>query len=163
MDDLSTLMKNLSLKAILVAFVADFGVTQILATFLSLAAILAIPQARGLAVSGNAAALTTLLSTSTPYMAMGLVCACVGEVIGGLVAGNLAPSHPKPNALAAAAIAILSSFIFIMSYPMWYRVAVIVTVVPCYWLGMSWAMRRNAAKLARLGLAANSAPLAPPR
>ena len=157
-----TFMKNLSVKAILIAFVADFGVTQILATPFSLVMMFAVPQARALMMGGNPTTIMTFLSNWPPFIVMGLVCACVGEVIGGLVAGLLAPLHPKLNAIATAIVAILFSLLLIGSYPLWYRVVSIALVVPCYHQGAQWAIRRNAAKAVRQPLAPEVAPLASP-
>jgi hypothetical protein len=154
-------MKNLSLKAILVAFAADFAVSQMLATVASLVAIFAMPQAR--ALMSNPTGLATFLSNWTPFLVMGLVCACVGEVVGGFVAGLLAPLDAKRNALAAAGLTVIISLALTGSYALWYRIAAIALIVPCYWLGALLAMRRNAAKAGSATFAGEGAPLAPPR
>jgi hypothetical protein len=80
-------------------------------------------------------------------LAIALLYRCVFTIIGGWIAARLAPSRPMRHALILGAIgtaaAIAGCLIMWKLGQQWYAIALVLTAIPCTWLG-GWIRGRAA-------------------
>jgi hypothetical protein len=66
---------------------------------------------------------------------------CVYSILGSYIAARLAPRHPMRHALILGAIGLVLSAAGVIAAtqhdlgPLWYPIALVVTALPCAWLG----------------------------
>ena len=70
---------------------------------------------------------------------LALVYRCIYAVIGGYIAAMFAPNHPVGHAIILGIIGLVASiFGAVVAWdlsPHWYPIALIITALPCTWLG----------------------------
>jgi hypothetical protein len=73
---------------------------------------------------------------------------CIYAVLGCYLAARFAPRHPMRHALALGAVGLVLSLAGAMAAksvalgPMWYPIALVLTALPCAWLGGALYRRR---------------------
>jgi hypothetical protein len=125
----TSILSHLRWRAILLGFVTDHGASQIMGIVIGIGAGIF------LAAQGRSADLQRMTHESTNFL---LVVGALGSfftVVGGFVAGRLAPQARYWNAAAVGLVDILVGFLSHGHPPFWFSATGIAVTLPCALLG----------------------------
>ncbi|HAS53039.1 MAG: hypothetical protein A2X56_12055 [Nitrospirae bacterium GWC2_57_13] len=134
-------MKDISVKAVVLGFLADVGATAIVVVVLVVAAFFMYPEAYA-----NEEQIEALFST-TGVLVFGLVIGLLCTMLGGFVAGSIAKKAHYLNSGLVGGLGVLLGVAFVGQSPLWYDVVTFITIIPAAMLGGHLAKGRHPAPL----------------
>ncbi len=128
--DKSSILKRVRWQAVLIAFVVDYGGST---AFGVLAGVIA--GVAHASQGGDPSDVQSAMFSSPQFMALLLAVGLIFVIIGGFVAGWLAPQARFLNAGAFAAVSVLLGLTHFSKFPDWYAWSGLLGTLPCALLG----------------------------
>ncbi len=126
----SSVLRHLRWRAVFIGFGTDYGSSQVVGIVMALGAGIIF------GAQGHPAAQFKLqILNSTAYLLSAQAVGAFFTVLGGFVAGRLAPQARYWNAAAVALLDIITGIVSYGSLPLWYDIMAIALVSPCALLG----------------------------
>jgi ABC-type dipeptide/oligopeptide/nickel transport system permease component len=126
----ASIFHRLRWKAILLGFVVDYGGSVVFGTIFGI--VLGALYARN---GGDPAETQKYLISSTTYLVPALVVGSLFVVVGGCIAGRLAPQARLLNGAALGLVDILLGLTYSSEVPGWYHTTSLLVTLPCALVG----------------------------
>lgn len=146
-------MKDISLKAIILGFLIDLAVSQVIG--LALGSVVGVIIGISLARSGGftspnafSGAFAQIFTTSPLFLLATLLGGLLANLAGGYAAAAFAPRGKFLNATICGVISLFLGLLFMGGYSMWYSVVNLALVIPATHLG-AWIRIRTSPALAQ--------------
>lgn len=139
------MIKDWSWKAILGGLAIDIGGSLIIGTLVGI--LVGILMVSGMVSGGNLGDPSGVFNSSTPALLFLLIAGLSMDCLGGYLAATWAPKRKIAHALVLGILSVASGLVLSgASFPLWYRIASSLLIVPAALLGGWWRVKTRGAE-----------------